>query len=568
MVGLGRGLCAEGDGMSLKGIAHIAAGALLTAAAWGPAPAMADDHVGGTLRLLASSAAGTIDPQVNYTQQFAQIFAVTNDGLVGYAKVNGPQSMVVVPNLAVALPQVQDNGTTYVFQLRRGIKFSTGQDVTPADVLASFQRLFKVESPNSAAWYSVIVGGDACVTSPSTCTLAGGLVVDDKTYSITFHLTHPDPDFLYQLAMPFASILPANTPATNLGTVPAAATGPYMIASYDPQKELVLKRNPYFKEWSAQAQPAGYVDKVIESFGVNPEDAVTEIENGQADWMFDTPPTDRLAEIGTTYMSQVHINPMIGLWYAAMNVNIPPFNNKDVRQAVNYAFNRNAGVNIWGGPRLAKPTCQILPPGVAGYEPYCPYTKNPGAKWSAPDMDKAKALMKESGVAPGEKVVVITDDQMVDPSLGTYMVSVLNQLGFKATLKLISGSIEFPYIQNSKNKMQIGITSWISDYPTASDFINVLLSCGSFHPGSDASPNISGFCQKGINDQINQAMALDVTDPAAAAKLWAQIDKQITDQAPWVPMFTPYQLSFVSKRLGNFSYSYLYLMIISKVWVQ
>lgn len=183
-------------------------------------------------------------------------------------------------------------------------------------------------------------------------------------------------------------------------------------------------------------------------------------------------------------------------------------------------------------------------------------------------MDKAKALMKASGVAPGEKVVVITDDQMADPSLGTYMVSVLNQLGFKATLKLISGSIEFPYIQNSSNKMQIAITSWISDYPTSSDFINVLLSCGSFHPGSDASPNISGFCQKGINDQINQALQLEVTDPTAAATLWAQLDKQITNEAPWVPMYTPYQLSFVSKRLGNFTYSYLARMILSKVWVQ
>lgn len=553
--------------MALKRITLGIAGALLAASSL-CMPALAQDHVGGTLRMVASSAGGTIDPQVNYVQEFAQIFAVTNDGLVTYAKVGGPQSMQVVPDLAVAMPQVLDNGTTYVFQLRRGIKFSTGQEVTPADVLASFQRLFKVESPNAGAWYSVIVGGSACITNPSHCTLAGGLVVDDKTYSITFHLTHPDPDFLYQLAMPFAVILPANTPAENLGTIPSAATGPYMIVSYDPQKELVLKRNPYFKPWSALAQPAGYVDEAVEKFGVSPEDGVTEIENGQADWMFDSPPTDRLAEVGTKYISQVHINPIIGLWYAAMNVNIPPFNNVDVRRAVNYAFNREAGVNIWGGPRLAKPTCQSLPPGVAGYEPYCPYTKNPGAVWSAPDMEKAEALMKASGEKPGQKVVVITDDQMADPSLGTYLVSVLNQLGFHATLKVISGDIQFPYIQNSKNKTQIAVTSWLSDYPTASDFINVLLSCGSFHPGSDSSPNISGFCQKGINDQINQALMLEVSDPAAATKLWAQIDKEVTDQAPWVPMFTPDQLSFVSKRLGNFSYSYLDRMLISKAWVQ
>ena len=74
-----------------------------------------------------------------------------------------------------------------------------------------------------------------------------------------------------------------------------------------------------------------------------------------------------------------------------MNVNLPPFNNLKARQAVNYAIDRNAAVKIFGGPKLASPSCQVLPPGFPGHEDYCPYTKNPGTTWSAPDLAKAKA---------------------------------------------------------------------------------------------------------------------------------------------------------------------------------
>ena len=87
------------------------------------------------------------------------------------------------------------------------------------------------------------------------------------------------------------------------------------------------------------------------------------------------------------------------------NVNEPPFNNLKARQGVNYATDRAALVKIAGGPKLAVPTCQVLPPNFPGYEPYCPYTKNPGSgKWTAPDLAKAKQLIDASGTkgAAGE----------------------------------------------------------------------------------------------------------------------------------------------------------------------
>ncbi|MGC9269638.1 ABC transporter substrate-binding protein [Acidiphilium sp.] len=550
----------------LLGCGVAAAATPVGALAQTPAALFAQHH-GGTLKLVAASAAGTIDPQVNYTNQYWQTFIAVYDGLVTFQKTSGKASNKIVPDLATAVPAPTDNGLTYVFTLRKGVKFSNGQPVTPADVVASFERIFKVNNPNAGSWYKFIVGGAACMAKPATCTLPQGVIADAATNTITFHLVSPDPEFLDQLAVPFAVILPADTPPKDMGTVPIPGTGPYMITSYNPQKALILKRNPYFKQWSAAAQPNGYVNEIDFDFGVTDENAVTAIENGQYDWEFDPLPADRLGEVSTRFPKQVHIDPLLADYYAPMNVNIPPFNNKDARLAVNYALDRQAVVNIFGGRNLATPACQILPPDFPGYQPYCPYTLHPGTTWSAPNMPKAMALMKQSGEA-GQKVTVITDDQGVDPALGTYMASLLNKLGFVATTHVLSANIQFNYIQNTKNKVQISISQWYQDYPAASDFLNVLLTCGAIHPGSDSSINIAGYCSKTYDKHVDAVLKTEITDPAKANQEWAAVDREATDAAPWATMFTPKQLDFVSKRVGDFVFSDQFHMLFSKVWVK
>ena len=324
---------------------------------------------------------------------------------------------------------------------------------------------------------------------------------------MTINLTAPDPEFKYKLAVPHAAIVPASSPSTDAGTKPLPGTGAYYFASYNPNKQLVMKRNPYFKQWSKLAQPAGYPDQITQSFGLTTEAQITAIENGQADWTLEAPPADRLGEIGTKYADQVHVNTLTAFWYVPMNTNLPPFNNVKARRAVNYAIDRNAAVKIFGGPRLATPSCQVLPPGFPGHRDYCPYTKNPGTKWSAPDLAKAKQLVKESGTA-GQKVAVVTPDDEVNKAMGVYLQSVLNQIGYKATVKPISQNISFTYVQNTKNKVQINTQQWYQDYPAASDFLYILFGCESFHPGSDSSINIAGFCDKKINAQMHKALTL------------------------------------------------------------
>jgi peptide/nickel transport system substrate-binding protein len=527
----------------------------------------ATDHRGGTLKLLAKAASGTLDPQVNYTLAYWQLYQATYDGLLAFTKAGGNAAFQVVPDLAQKVPTPTNGGKKWVFKIRKGIKFSNGQTLKPTDVAASFRRIFKVKSPTSGTFYAGIVGAKACLAKPATCTLKGGVIANDKAGTVTINLVAPDPEFRYRLAVPHASIVPANTPPRDAGTKPIPTTGSYYFATYQPNKQLVLKRNPYFKQWSAAAQPNGYVDQIVYSFGLSVEAQITEIENGQADWTLEAPPADRLNELGTKYADQVHVTPLTAFWYVPMNTNLAPFNNLKARQAVSYAVDRNAAVKIFGGPRLATPSCQVLPPGFPGHKDYCPYTKNPGTKWTAPDLAKAKALVKASGTA-GQKVTVVSSDDEVNKAMGVYLQSVLNSIGYKAKVKPISSNIAFTYPQNTKNKVQINVQQWYQDYPAASDFLYILFGCESFHPGSDSSINMAGFCDKKINAQMHKALDVAVTNEQKANGMWSKIDRMVTDKAPMVTLFNPKHIDVVSKRVGNFTFSKQFYWLVAKSWVQ
>ena len=111
----------------------------------------------------------------------------------------------------------------------------------------------------------------------------------------------------------------------------------------------MLVRNPYFKDWSKDAQPAGYPDEITERFDLTGEAEVTQVENGQADWIGYSIPSDRLNEIATKYPKQLFLNQLTAMWYVPMNTSLAPFNNLKARQAVNYAVDRAAMVRLFGG---------------------------------------------------------------------------------------------------------------------------------------------------------------------------------------------------------------------------
>jgi peptide/nickel transport system substrate-binding protein len=560
---------ARRGGAALVTVLALAAAGCGSSAAPSKGGGTAKARAGGTYTILANAAFGGADPAQNYTLGEWQLLYDTHDGLVQFQRVGGAAGDKIVPDLATAVPAPSDGGKTYFFHIRRGIKFSNGQVMKPSDFVKTFERQFTVPGPTS--FYSLIAGASKCSTKG--CDLSTGVVADDKNYTLTIHLTKPDPEFIDALALPFAYVVPASTQSTNTGNNVPPGTGPYMWKSYNPNSAAVLVRNPYFHVWNPLAQPAGYPNEIIEKFGQTVSDEVTAVENGQADEVYDgdTIPADRLNELNSPqYAKRVHINPLTADWYWALNTKEPPFNNVKARQAINFAADRAAYVKIAGGPSLAVPTCQVLPPNFPGYKPYCPYTAGTGTtKWTAPDLAKARALVKASGTA-GMKVVVNTTTDETGKALAAQMVSDLNKIGYKTSIQPLNGSVQYAFIQNSNNitKWNVSYSAWYQDYPAASDFLNVLLGCGSIHPHSDASPNIAEFCNNSIQAQMNQAEVLGETNQTAANNLWAQIDHEVTNQAPWVDMYNPKQIDFLSARVHGYVWNPQLFILIDQQWIK
>lgn len=524
-------------------------------------------HRGGELKMIWQTAGSSIDPAVDYDTNWF-ILRMAHDGLMAWKQVPGAEGNTLVPDLASTIPTPTNEGRTYTFDVRTGVQYSSGGEVVPSDFAASMLRQFKIPGPG-VGLYSGIVGASTCISTPASCDLSKGVVADDKAGTVTFHLTAAEPDFLQKLALPFAYVLPAGTRAVDTGTKPLPATGPYMIESWKPNSAMRIVRNPKFAKWSDEAQPDGYPDTISMQIGLSDADAVTQIQNGQADWMYNPPPADRLDEVATKFANQVHINPAPINYYMAMNTRVAPFNNPQVRQAVNYATDRTALVQLAGGPKLATPTCQILPADFPGYEPNCPYTKDPGPSWSAPDLDKAKALVTASGTA-GQTIQIIGTPDKVTQDIDQYFVSLLTDLGYQASVKTLAADIAYGYVQDSKNKAQMYYSYWSPDYTSASNFLNVAVGCAGFAPGSTASPNLAEFCDPAIQAKTKRALAVQQTDIPAANKLWAEIDRDTTAAAPWVSMYTASRLDFVSARLGNYRFnpSVTGLFMIDQAWVR
>jgi peptide/nickel transport system substrate-binding protein len=492
---------------------------------------------------------------------------VTNDGLVGYKRVGGSDGARLVPDLATSLPTPTDGGRTYTFQIHPGIRYSNGALVRPADFRRGLERML-AKHADTAFFYSRIVGADGCAKTPPNCDLSQGIVADPESNTVTFHLTAPDPDLLHKLTLPAAFAVPAGTPIS--ARLPLPATGPYMIASYDPKHGARLVRNPRFHEWSAAAQPSGYPDEIVLRTGLSPDAQVSAVERGKADVLHGLPdPPSRVSVLRRQHASWLQVNPAKGTVYVFLNTRLPPFNNPKARQAVNYAVDRNRTVELQGGTDRMQPTCQVLPPNFDGYSRYCPYTNDPRAdgKYTGPDLSKARALVAASGTS-GQAVTVWTTPGCC---LDRYFVSVLRSLGYRARLKVVPSGNPNSYLSvlsDSRRKVQAGITGWFADYLSPSNFFPQLLTCASYHPRSADNENVAGFCDPRIDDEIARSRSLQTTDPQAASQLWSKVDRDIVDQAPWVAVMNPRWIDFVSPRVGNFQFHPQWIALFDQLWVK
>jgi peptide/nickel transport system substrate-binding protein len=542
LVRLGAGGGTVGGPITIRGRVHALAAT--DSGVWVAAGAAGVSHRGG--RLVVMGGVSSIDPSAG--DGFPSPLDLSYDTLTGLRSSGGSAGTQLVPDLATSLPAPAADGLSYTFRLRPGVKYANGRALQPADFRRGLVRLLVLNK--NAGWnLSHVVGAPACSRGDSCNMLAG---VQTTGTTVAFHLSSVDPRFLEELALLVP--VPAGTPLHDVGTIPVPGTGPYAIRSFVPDRTLVFGRNPYFHSWSSAARPDGYPDEIDFEAASGPEDAVRRVKAGRADLVQLLAATADERALASDHPAQVHTEDQQAVVFLFLNTRRAPFDDVRVRQALNYAVDRERVAGL-SGAALAQPTCQVIPPTTTGFRPYCPYTAGAGTagRWRAPDLHRARQLIDASGTR-GEAVTVWTPPDFLAEA--RYLSSLLTQLGFRSNVHEVRS--DYFAVLDTHSDAQAGMYGWF-DTPLAVDALSVL-TC-SF------DPNPAHFCDRRIDAQVAELARTEPTDPSQAEALAATVDREVTDQAPWVALFTPQTVDVTSVRVGNVQAERGHLLI-DQLWVQ
>ncbi len=532
----------------IRSVGALALVAALLAGCGGGGKKSAGGNEGGgggktyPLLRVAFDAPDYMDPALAYTVAAWQINWYVYEGLLGYKHVSGSAGATLVPYLAESMPKVSADGTKISFKLRDGLKFSDGTALKASDFRASIERLFKVDSPG-VGFFSAIKGVSG--SSGFAETKKGhisGIVTNDANRTIDITLDHPEGDILYILSTQFASILPANTPASDQSTKGIPSTGPYMIQKYVPNRSFTLVRNPNYNN-QIPTMPSGNPDKVAGQIITDPVASYQAVISGKADYDYNQVPNDRLPEAQSKYKDQLRIYTAANTWYYFLNNRIPPFNNIKARQAVNYAIDRAAIVSgPFGG--LGRPTQNFLPPDYPQYKKIDVYTF---------DLAKAKQLVQQSGTA-GQTVDVYGTNE--EPAKGSteYLAGQLAKIGYKPKLHLLAHGVYFQTIGNQATKAQAGHTDWYQDYPHPIDWFDVLLNGNRITQTHNNNPG--NVDVKSVNAEI-EALKKETNLTPEVNDRWAKVDRDLmVTYATTVAYMNRSSTDFFSPQMDMSCYSF------------
>jgi peptide/nickel transport system substrate-binding protein len=487
---------------------------------------------GGTLNGTYASFPDYMDPALSYTAEGWTAMADVYISLLTYKHANGEEGSEVIPGLAKELPKISNGGKTYTLTLRPGLKYSDGTPVKASDFPFAVERMIELNSGGSPFYLSIEGAEDFAKTKNGPIP---GIKADDKTGEIVINLEGPRGTFTNELGLMFVAPLPQDTPIEDLSANPPPGTGPYMITKSQPGKGWEYERNPYWAKANGEAMPdlpEGVVDDAKMTVIRNPQSQVNDIEQGTYDWMQNPPPSSRWAEVKEKYEgTQFRVEPTINTYYFWMNNQEPPFDDVKVRQAVNYAVNAKALERIYAGSLAG--TQQILPQGMPGYEKLELYPY---------DVEKATEMIKEANPSDMD-ITVWTDTESPNNEAGEYLNEVLKELGFNTTLKIINADNYFTVIGNlSTPDLDAGWSDWYQDYPHPNDFFQPLLAGESIQPTNNN--NFAQFDDPAVNKQIEELGAEQLGPDQE--KAYAELDKEIMEEAPWAPYGTRTLSTFVS----------------------
>ncbi len=490
-------------------------------AATAPGPAAsstAQPKRGGTLRLALPADVSSLDPARGFDTISFQFLLLLYQGLVEYG--DGTE---LVPALATDWHLSPDR-RTYTFHLRPGARFSNGRAVVAADFVYSLERTLdpKIAAPTES-YFEEIAGAPEFRAGKSPH-VRGLRAPAAETLEI--ELAAPDPTFLFILTLPGALVVPPEAVAqfgANFTAHPVGS-GPYMLTEWQRGTVMRFARNPLSPQTNRQ-----YLDAIEVRVGGDRTLHLMMFERGELDIaeVDDFPgipiPDFLRIEQNPRWHPLIERIPTGSANYLSMNTEMPPFDNLKVRQAVNYAINKEKLIRLLHG--MAATAAGILPVTMPGF--------NTNLQSYPYDPAKARQLLAEAGYAGGLTVELWCE---VDPSpIPASLQYDLKQVGINAQLNPVT----FPTLlhsQEQRKTAQCCTSAWSQDYPDPGDFLDVMFNGNRIT--ESGCQNTSFYNNPRVNELL--AAAATCPEPAQRLHLYQQAEQIIVTDAPCVPLYQPY----------------------------
>jgi peptide/nickel transport system substrate-binding protein len=508
--------------------ALVAVGAVVVIAACGSSSSSSSSgssgtaKKGGTITLVMGTAPDSLDPGFGYTTQAAEPDWLAYTGLDTYAHSNGTAGGQVIPGLCSALPVVSGGGTTYTCTLRKGLVYSDGKPVKASDFTYTVERAIKIPWGGSGQFITAQIAGATDYSKGKSSSISG-ITTDNSTGKITIRLNAPYGAFDNVLAFPSLGLVPTGTPFKNLPNNPPPGVGPYMITNIVPNASFSLVQNPQWSKMNIPGIPSGNVNVNVK-ISSNVDSNALSVLNNTADvfdWA-DTIPGSLLPQIQSQASDRYQKKVMNSMYYVFLNTKAKPFSSQLAREAVVTGLNQNAMNRLGSGTLI--PGCYFLPPGMVGHPTApCPY----GDPASGGNITKAKQLVQQSGMA-GQPVTVWSETRSPRQQWMTYYTSFLNQIGFKATQKVIADANYFSTIGNLKLNPQTGFADWNQDFPNPIDFY-LLLQGSAILPTNNE--NFGQVNDPHINSESDRLGKVPSTQLNSIATDWQNLDEYTAKQA-------------------------------------
>ena len=470
---------------------------------------------GGTITIGSGTPPLSADQGLDFTTQGTELYSVINTPLLTFVRgVQGTAGSKIIPGLATSMPTVSNGGLTYTFHLRKGLHYSNGKPIVASDVTRALERDLVIPWQAASFIGANIKGAEAYANHKSKT--ISGVVTDDATGQIVLHLTHPFSPIVDIFALAGTAPVPPGTPMKNLAATGTIGDGQYKWGSISPGHTYTLIKNTKF---DVPGLPKGHVDKIVFNVNTNVLANAESVLRNQTD-VFDagdTLPASILGQVQSQAADRYQPVPTNSSYYFFFAVNRKPFNNIYARQAVQAALDARALSRLDSG--FIKEDCHLIPFGIVGHSDpsNCPF-HNPDA---APNMARAKELMKKSGMA-GQSVTVWGEERSPRRQWLDYYTNLLNNLGFHATEKVISSGVYFTTIGAPTTKPQTGFADWVQDFPHPWDFMQLFTST------AGSSLNYGYVTDKHYDSQVN---ALVKERPEQVASQWSALDQYAVGKA-------------------------------------